>query len=236
MTVISHLRRTGSGSGTESGSCSDPAAADAAAGADRPAPVLRARGLGLRTRRGWVFRDVDLDAYPGELIALTGPSGSGRTSLLLALAGRFVTNRGTVRRTGRAALGYVAEVAEPEPGLTVAEHVEERLLLLGRARWRHSYRQDLVSAALAEYPGVPDQLIRSTGRYHRHLLGLVLAKLEEPAIVVVDDADADLSTAERAELWTRLRQLADSGVAVVVTCREADPKVPDRIVTLEVDR
>src|SRR5689334_23634817 len=85
-------------------------------------PVVTARGLGLRTRRGWIFRDVDLDVKQGELVALTGPSGSGRTSLLLALAGRFVTNRGTIERRGPAALGYVPDVSEPEPGLTVAEH------------------------------------------------------------------------------------------------------------------
>lgn len=199
-------------------------------------PVVSARGLGLRTRRGWIFRNVDLDVHPGELVALTGPSGSGRTSLLLALAGRFVTNHGTLERHGPAALGYVPEVSEPEPGLTVAEHVEERLLLTGRARWRRGYRKELVTAALHDYPGDPDELIRNLGAYQRHLLGLALARIESPRLVVVDDADADLSAAERAELWTRLRSLADDNVAVVAACREINPLVPDQIVTLETDR
>jgi ABC-2 type transport system ATP-binding protein len=204
--------------------------------ADRPAPVVSARDLGLRTRRGWVFRGVDLDVHPGELVALTGPSGSGRTSLLLALAGRFATNHGTLDRGGPAALGYVPGVSEPEPGLTVAEHVEERLLLLGRARWRRSLRQRLVTSALGDYPGDPDELVRNVDTYRRHLLGLVLAGLENPRLIVVDDADADLSTTERTDLWARLRALGRDGVAVVAACRETDPLVPDRIVTLEVAR
>lgn len=199
-------------------------------------PVVSARGLGLRTRRGWVFRNVDLDIQPGELVALTGPSGSGRTSLLLALAGRFVTNHGTLERHGSAALGYVPDVSEPEPGLTVAEHVEERLLLAGRARWRRRYRRDLVVAALQDYPGDPDELVRNLGAYHRHLLGLALARIDGPRLVVVDDADADLSAIERAELWTRLRALTDDGVAVIAACREIDPLVPDQTVTLEANR
>src|SRR6266536_268073 len=217
----------------------EPAAQESAAqesAAPPPTRVIRARGLGMRTRRGWVFHDVDLDVHAGELVALTGPAGGGRTSLLLALAGRFVTNHGTIDRVGPAALGYVPGVSEPEPGLTVAEHVEERLLLLGRARWRRSFRQELISAALADYPGDPDQLIRTVDMYHQHLLGLVLARLERPRLIVVDDADADLSTAERVDLWARLRDLADGGIAVVASCREADPRVTDHVVTLEGNR
>jgi ABC-2 type transport system ATP-binding protein len=198
--------------------------------------VVSARGLGMRTRRGWIFRPVDLDANAGDLVALTGPSGSGRTSLLLALAGRFTTNHGTVTRTGTAALGYVRDVTDPEAGLTVAEHVEERLLLLGRARWRRSYRQELVTKALADYPGDPDRLVRTIDTYQRHVLGLTMARLERPALLCVDDADADLSTPERADLWKRLREIADDGTAVVAACREVDPAFPDRIVTLEANR
>jgi len=198
--------------------------------------VVSARGLGMRNRRGWIFRPVDIDVHPGELVALTGPSGSGRTSLLLALAGRFTTSEGTLRRDGGAALGYVRDVTDPEPGLTVAEHVEERLLLLGRARWRRSFRRVLVDEALADYPGRNDQLVRGIDTYRRHALGLILARLERPALIVVDDADADLSTSERADLWARLRELADGGIAVVAACREADPRVPDRVVTLEANR
>src|SRR5256885_10204398 len=93
--------------------------------------VLTAQGLGLRTRRGWVFRDVDLTVEPGELVTLTGPAGSGRTSLLLALAGHFRTTAGTRRLAGRAGIGLVPRINEPEPGLTAAEHVRERQLLVG---------------------------------------------------------------------------------------------------------
>ena len=57
-------------------------------------PVLSVHELGLQTRRGWVFRDVSLEVEPGELVAVTGPAGSGRTSLLLALAGHFRTSHG----------------------------------------------------------------------------------------------------------------------------------------------
>ncbi|MFD9598294.1 hypothetical protein ACFWA9_36795, partial [Kitasatospora sp. NPDC059973] len=52
-----------------------------------------------------------------------GPAGSGRTSLLRTVAGGFPHSHGELRRQGPAALGQVAGVHEPDPTLTVAEHI-----------------------------------------------------------------------------------------------------------------
>jgi ABC-2 type transport system ATP-binding protein len=175
-------------------------------------PVLTAEGLGLRTRRGWVFRDVDLSIEAGELVAITGPAGSGRTSLLLALAGHFVTNAGSLHLDAPAALGYVPGVYEPEPGLTVAEHVTERRLLLGQVH------RDL---AVPDLPA--DVLGRELSRYQRHRLMLALATLGHPALIAADDVDVALDREERQAMWDALGKLAADGYAVVVTCRELEP-------------
>jgi ABC-2 type transport system ATP-binding protein len=186
--------------------------------------VVKARDLGLRARRGWVFRGVDLDVEAGDLVALTGRAGSGRTSLLLALAGNFVTSTGTVARAGRTALGQVAGVHDPEPALTVAELVRERLLLLGRSAGRPTAAR--VAEVLDGYPTDPGTLGRDLDPYLRHLLMLRLAQLNRPALIAVDDADVALSTPERTALWAELRAVADRGAAVLATCREPEPGVP----------
>jgi ABC-2 type transport system ATP-binding protein len=198
--------------------------------------LISVRDLGVRTRRGWVFQGVDLDIDPGELIALAGPSGSGRTSLLLALAGRFATNRGGREATGTTALGYVPGAHEPEPALTVAEHVAERLILLGRAPWKPWRRRRLQHEALARTGLDGRTLARDLDPLRRHLLCLLLAMLAEPDVVLVDAMDTALTTAEQRELWTTLRAVADGGTAVVAACREVDPALPDRVHTLEVTR
>jgi ABC-2 type transport system ATP-binding protein len=180
--------------------------------------VLSARDLGLRTRRGWVFRGVDLDVEAGDVVALTGQAGSGRTSLLLALAGNFATSTGTVVRAGRAGLGQVPGVHDPEPALTVAELVRERLLLLGRAAGRPTAAR--IAEILDGYPAEPGTLGRDLDPYLRHLLMLRLAQLNRPTLIAVDDVDVALSMPERTALWTELRDVADRGIAVLATCRE----------------
>ena len=54
---------------------------------DNVLPLLTARGLGLRLDGRWLFRNLDFSLLPGEFLALTGPSGVGKSSLLSCLAG-----------------------------------------------------------------------------------------------------------------------------------------------------
>ena len=58
---------------------------------------LSAEGFGLKGPRGWAFRGVEFSAGPGSLVAVEGPSGSGRTCLLLALTGRMRSTAGPCR-------------------------------------------------------------------------------------------------------------------------------------------
>ncbi|MFD7698695.1 ATP-binding cassette domain-containing protein [Streptomyces caelestis] len=106
--------------------------------------AVMARDFGLRGPRGWAFRGISADAEPGSLIAVEGPSGSGRTCLLLALTGRMRPTEGlaavgglelprrmsAVRR--RSALAHVAGVTDLDPALTVGEHLREQALLQRR--------------------------------------------------------------------------------------------------------
>ncbi|MFD8147646.1 ATP-binding cassette domain-containing protein [Streptomyces sp. NPDC059708] len=106
--------------------------------------AVKAEGFGLKGPRGWVFRDIAVDAAPGSLIAVEGPSGSGRTCLLLALTGRMKPTEGhadvgrhrlpkkmaAVRRT--TALGPVPGVNDLDQALTVAEQLHEGAMLQRR--------------------------------------------------------------------------------------------------------
>ncbi|MGW1881748.1 ATP-binding cassette domain-containing protein [Streptomyces sp. NPDC001970] len=106
--------------------------------------AVTAEDFGLKGPRGWAFRGMNVDAGPGSLIAVEGPSGSGRTCLLLALTGRMKPTEGHAEVAGMrlprkmaavrrvSALGPVPGVSDLDPSFTVDEHLRERALLQRR--------------------------------------------------------------------------------------------------------
>ncbi|MEU9414100.1 ATP-binding cassette domain-containing protein [Streptomyces sp. NPDC048272] len=213
--------------------------------------AVKAEDFGLKGPRGWVFRGVGIDAAPGSLIALEGPSGSGRTCLLLALTGRMKPSEGHAEIGGHrlpkkmtavrriAALGHVPGVNDLDEALTVAEQLREgamlqrryegpvRALLRPRAERRATtatlIEQALAAAGLdpATLPKGPRTSVRDLERLEAVRLSVAIALLGGPRLLALDDTDLKLSTAERAELWALLRSIADRGITVIAVCDEA---------------
>jgi ABC-type multidrug transport system ATPase subunit len=183
--------------------------------------VLVATGVGVRHRRRWIVRDLDVRVEPGEVVAVVGPPGSGRTTALLALAGRLRLAAGKIEISGTAALGHVPDVTQPEPVFTVAEHVRERLALLGRPRSE--------AAGVRLYGLNPALKGWELSPYQRQVLGVVLAELTGPQVIALDGVDEGLDAGERDALWAVLGGLAGAGIAVLVTAREVDD---DRVTTV----
>ncbi|CAL9293329.1 hypothetical protein SUDANB135_02145 [Streptomyces sp. SudanB135_2055] len=213
--------------------------------------AVTARDFGLKGPRGWAFRDVRVDAGPGSLIAVAGPSGSGRTCLLLALTGRMRPTDGTATVGGLrlprqmsalrriSALAHVPGVTDLDPALTVAEHLRERALLqrrfgasardLLRPRAERAAKARLMadtalSAAGLDPEALPKGLrtaVRDLERTEALRLSIALALAGRPRLLGVDDADLKLSVAEREEIWALLASIAASGTTVVAVCGEA---------------
>ncbi|MDQ0683216.1 ABC-2 type transport system ATP-binding protein [Streptomyces achromogenes] len=222
---------------------------------------VTADGLGLRGPRGWAFRGVDVDAEPASLIAIEGPSGSGRTSLLLALTGRMRTTEGTaavgtarlprqmaaVRRAS--ALAHVAGVTDLEPALTVGEHLRERALLQRRfdgsvrdllrpRAQREARTTSQIDAALAAagldreaLPKGTRTAVRDLERIEALRLSVALALIGRPRLLGVDDIDLKLTDAERTEVWTLLRSLTEAGTTVLAVCGGEAPEDAVRVRT-----
>ncbi|MGW6850968.1 ATP-binding cassette domain-containing protein [Streptomyces virginiae] len=213
--------------------------------------AVKAEDFGLKGPRGWAFRGVGIDAAPGSLIAVEGPSGSGRTCLLLALTGRMKPTRGHAEVGGHhlpkrmtavrriAALGPVSGVNELDQALTVAEQLREgallqrhygapvRAMLRPRAERRAAAEAriaDALEAAgldLAALPKGERTSVRDLERLEAVRLSVAIALLGSPALLALDDLDLKLSDTERVEAWDLLRSVAARGITVLAVCSEA---------------
>lgn len=193
-------------------------------------PAVEAAGLTLRTRRGAVYADVDLVVRPGEIAMLVGATGSGKTALLLSLSGRMRATAGTLRVCGRdarrdpssarrvSALGLFAGINDLADPLTVRDTVAGELVLHGRRGEAARVRSALARVGLDVDP---EARIEALSAVERALLGMALALVGEPAVLLCDDIDHDLTPAEQSRLRDALRAVADSGVAVVGACVDA---------------
>lgn len=213
------------------------------------APVLSARGLGLRAGTREVFTGLDFEAPAGSLVVLRGRAGAGKTALLLALAGRLRTTSGTLtvlghdlpreaaavrRRTG---LAEVRGVNDLEDALTVEQHVAERLVLhqpwwrpwASRAQVAEQLARvdralDTTADAGAPVPRLrPREFVSDVDPLERMALGVVLALVGRPDVLLVDDVDSLRRTDERVRAWLALsavRRTAPHPVTVVATCSD----------------
>ncbi|MFD6230633.1 ATP-binding cassette domain-containing protein [Streptomyces sp. NPDC060232] len=213
--------------------------------------AVKAENFGVKGPRGWAFRGIGLDAAPGSLIAVEGPSGGGRTCLLLALTGRMKPTEGhaeigrhrlpkkmaAVRRI--AALGPVPGVNDLDQSLTVAEQLREgallqrhygapiRSLLRPRAERRAAASARIEAALdaagldLATLPKAERTSVRDLERLEAVRLSVAIALLGSPRLLALDDLDLKLSDTERTEVWALLRSIAARGTTVLAVCSEA---------------
>jgi ABC-2 type transport system ATP-binding protein len=204
-------------------------------------PLLAVEGLGLATPAGPVFADLSFTVPRGALTAVVGPSGSGRSAVLLALGGRMRGVTGTVRLGERAArsrprdlrahtaVARLATLVEPEGRLTVGESVTERALVDGVAA-------DAAARAVAraeETVGTTfdrSLLVDDLSAYDRALLCVALALVRPADLVLLDDADRALDVADQRRLLDALGRLCATGQTVVVSTTEAASLPPGTVV------
>ena len=205
------------------------------------APLIRARGL-TRILAGAVpvtlVRDIDFEVGAGELVAITGPSGSGKSSLLYLLGLLDVPTSGEVAIRGRNAahisederaelrltmLGFVFQFHFLLPEFTLVENVTLPMRALGRLRpaaMRERALMILGSLGLADHAQKrPDQI--SGGQRQRVAIARALANA--PPVILADEPTGSLDSAASEQVFQILERLVrEEGKTVVAVTHELD--------------
>ena len=202
-----------------------------------PAPGWFGLALGRRT----VVRKVSLAVAPGEVVALAGKNGSGKSTTLRLLAGLLPPDAGeallggapVMRTAARRRLGYLAEDDEFPAGLTVRNILRYAAVLAGyrgREARREAERAGK-AAGLTEWWGVPGG---RCSRGVRRRVSLAQALLGEPRALVLDEPLTGLDPEARVQALAAIRRAAEGGAAVIVSLHEAGAieSLADRLIVL----
>jgi ATP-binding cassette subfamily C exporter for protease/lipase len=177
-----------------------------------------------------VLRGLDFTLRPGEVLAVIGPSASGKSSLARVLVGLWTPSAGAVRLDGAEIgrwdparlgphLGYVAQDAELLEG-SIADNIARHGEGADPALLAAAVRESGLEPLLAAWPqGLQTQVGRRGSRLsggQRQRIALARALYGAPTLVVLDEPDAHLDDAGDAALLVALRALKARGAVVVV--------------------
>jgi len=192
-------------------------------------------------------RDVSLELMPGEVLALVGGSGSGKTTTLKMINRLIEPTAGTIRVQGedvtaidpvllRRSIGYAFQGVGLFPHLTVGANVAITPQLLGWSAERISQRIDEL-LTLVDLPPETyrDRLPRELSGGQQQRVGFARALAAEPRAILMDEPFGALDPITRDTVQTEFRQLQQSlAVSVVIVTHDMTEAVllADRIAVM----
>lgn len=231
------------------------APAPAAAGGETPraAPgetCLALEAVGRHFGGVYAVQDVSIEVPRGEVLAIVGPNGSGKTTVLNLISGFYRPHAGRVVLNGEvvngvaphriAARGVARTFQVPQlfPDLTVAEHLALARHYTGRRR------EDLHAAAesfLAAHGFTGASLAREAREFahgQQRFLEVCMALLRSPDLLLLDEPAAGLSHDEIARLQEVVERASELGVTVLVVEHHHDfvRNIADRVLVMHLGR
>jgi iron complex transport system ATP-binding protein len=199
-------------------------------------PLVSVRDLGFGYGTRAVGRGVSFEVSPGEVLCLLGPNGGGKTTLFKTILGLVPKQAGEIRVRGEAIHGWTrARLARamayvPQAHVAFFPFTVEEIVLMGRTS-----RLGLFAAPSAHDDEVARQAMASLGiapladRVYTELSGgerqltlIARAVAQEPAVLVMDEPTASLDFGNQVRVLERIRRLASSGIAVILSTHDPD--------------
>ncbi|MEU4620405.1 ABC transporter ATP-binding protein [Actinoplanes sp. NPDC023801] len=206
-------------------------------------PAVWASHLRKRYKRRTAVDGVSFTVGRGEVLGLLGPNGAGKTSVIKMMLGLVRPDAGEVMLLGRPntdprsreRVGYLPELFRYQPWLTADEVLRLHVRLAGVKVSDPGRRESLALVGLADRAG---DRVGGFSKGMQQRLGLAVALVARPELVVLDEPTSALDPLGRADVRDLLLSLKDRGVAVLLNSHligEVE-RVCDRVMILDQGR
>jgi ABC-2 type transport system ATP-binding protein len=191
-----------------------------------------------------VLDNVNLSAEEGTILALLGPNGAGKTTMVRILSTLITADSGSMQIAGhdvdtdpdgvRGLIGVTGQFSAVDNLLTGTENLQlmADLRHLGREAGQRRVTELLEQFDLTD---AADKLLSTYSGGMRRRLDLAMTLVGRPQVIFLDEPTTGLDPRSRLTMWQIVRQLASSGVTILLTTQyldEAD-QLADRIAVLD---
>jgi len=178
--------------------------------------MIDAQGVGMRFGTTEALRDVSLQIARGELFALLGPDGAGKSTFFRLVARLLTPTAGRVTVDGVRTFGLVPQRFSLYEDLTIDEnlHLRARLYDVPDAVARSRTSQLLARVGLERFR---HRLAGALSGGMKQKLALVSALLTQPELLLLDEPTTGVDPVSRREFWILLNQLHDEGLTLLVS-------------------
>jgi ABC-2 type transport system ATP-binding protein len=196
---------------------------------DHPGTVVSGQGLVVRRGGYVVLDDLTFDLAGGQVTGLLGPSGCGKTTLMRVLVGVQEVTSGQVTVLGlpaghprlRARVGYATQAPAVYTDLTLAENLRYFGTVLG-LRGRGLAEAIVSTVARLDLGGLERRLVGTFSGGQLARVGLAVALLGRPDLLILDEPTVGLDPVLRRDLWSLFHGLADDGTSLLVSSHVMD--------------
>jgi ABC-type multidrug transport system ATPase subunit len=178
--------------------------------------MIIARSLTRTFDKTVALREVSLTIDSGEMFALIGPDGAGKTTFFRIVTGLLKPSSGEIRRDGHKDFGFVPQKFALYTDLTIDENLALRAKLYGLdTKIATSRGQELMArVGLARFGA---RLAGNLSGGMKQKLALVAALLTKPDLLLLDEPTTGVDPMSRREFWSMLHQLHHEGLTIVVS-------------------